>query len=65
MIPIARALIEAAPDRVIWSTDWPHPVSVTQPPNDADLLELLFSYVPDAADRQRVLVDNPARLFGF
>jgi predicted TIM-barrel fold metal-dependent hydrolase len=41
--------------------DWPHPVSVVEPPNDADLLE----FAPDTAERQRILVGNPARLFGF
>jgi predicted TIM-barrel fold metal-dependent hydrolase len=65
VLPIARAYIDAAPDRVIWASDWPHPVSTKQPPNDADLLELLYRYAPDAAERQRILVDNPAQLFGF
>lgn len=65
VLPIARRLVEAAPDRCIWGSDWPHPVSPKQPPNDADMLELLYRYVPDAATLQRVLVDNPARLFGF
>ena len=65
VIPIARAYIEAAPDRCVWATDWPHPVSVVQPPNDADLLELFYRYAPDASERQRILVDNPAKLFGF
>jgi predicted TIM-barrel fold metal-dependent hydrolase len=65
VIPIARAYIEAAPDRCVWASDWPHPVSVVQPPNDADLLELLYRYAPDAEERRRILVSNPARLFGF
>lgn len=65
VIPIARAYIEAAPDRCVWASDWPHPVSVVQPPNDAELLELFFRYAPDPAERQKILVDNPARLFGF
>lgn len=63
--PIARAYIEAAPDRCIWGSDWPHPVSVMQPPNDAELLELLYRYAPDAEERQRILVTNPAKLLGF
>src|SRR6185436_2099942 len=42
VIPIMRACIEAAPDRVVWASDWPHPVSTAQPPNEADLIELLF-----------------------
>jgi 2-pyrone-4,6-dicarboxylate lactonase len=65
VIPIMRALIEAAPDRVIWASDWPHPVSTVQPPNEADLIELLYRATHDDAERKRILVDNPARLFGF
>jgi 2-pyrone-4,6-dicarboxylate lactonase len=65
VIPIARAYIEAAPDRCVWASDWPHPVSVVQPPNDADLLELFYRYAPDQSERQKILVDNPAKLFGF
>jgi 2-pyrone-4,6-dicarboxylate lactonase len=65
VIPIARAYIEAAPDRVVWASDWPHPVSTKQPPNEADLLEFIFRCVPDAGERQKILVDNPAKLFGF
>jgi 2-pyrone-4,6-dicarboxylate lactonase len=63
--PIVRAYLEIAPDRVIWGSDWPHPVSTRQPPNEADLLEFLFRCVPEEAERRRILVDNPARLFGF
>jgi predicted TIM-barrel fold metal-dependent hydrolase len=64
VVPIMRALIEAAPDRVIWASDWPHPVSTTQPPNEADLVELLFR-ATDEGERQKILVENPARVFGF
>ena len=53
VIPIARAYIEAAPDRCVWASDWPHPVSVVQPPNDADLLELLYRYAPDEAELRK------------
>ena len=65
VIPIARAYIEAAPDRCVWASDWPHPVSVVQPPNDADLLELMYRYAPDEATLENTLVRNPAKLFGF
>ena len=65
LIPLARALIEAAPDRVVWASDWPHPVSKKQPPNEADLLELLYRFAPDQAILKKILVDNPAELFGF
>lgn len=65
LVPLARAYIEAAPDRIIWGSDWPHPVSVKQPPNDADLFELLLSYTQGADEVRKILVENPARLFGF
>jgi 2-pyrone-4,6-dicarboxylate lactonase len=63
-VPFARALIETAPDRVIWGTDWPHP-NVKFMPNDGDLVDLIPKFAPDAATRQKLLVDNPVRLFGF
>ncbi len=65
VIPLAQALIEAAPERVVWGSDWPHPISKKQPPNEADLLELLYRFAPDAATLKKILVDNPAKLFGF
>lgn len=66
-IPFARAVIAAAPDRVLWGSDWPHgntfePGTV---PNDGALLDLLAAIAPEADTRRRVLVDNPARLYGF
>jgi predicted TIM-barrel fold metal-dependent hydrolase len=64
-IAFARAFVEAAPDRVIWATDWPHVRFRRNMPNDADLIEMLYRYVPDAATRRKILVDNPARLYGF
>ena len=64
-VPFAQALIAAAPDRMLWGTDWPHPNIDGQMPNDGDLLDLLALYAPDAATRNRILVDNPARLYGF
>ncbi|HUC61202.1 MAG TPA: amidohydrolase family protein [Alphaproteobacteria bacterium] len=64
-IPFARALVEAAPGRLVWGTDWPH-VSEQKPmPNDGDLLDLLAEWVPDEATRNRILVENPMRLYGF
>jgi 2-pyrone-4,6-dicarboxylate lactonase len=65
VVTLARRLIKAAPERCIWGSDWPHPVSKTQPPNDADLLELLYRYAPDAETLEKILVQNPAKLFGF
>jgi 2-pyrone-4,6-dicarboxylate lactonase len=63
-IPFARALIEAAPDRVLWGTDWPHP-NVKHMPNDGDLVDLIPLMMPDAPTQKRILVENPARLYGF
>ena len=58
------ALVAAAPDRCVWGTDWPH--SQMQPAPEAGvLLDQFFEWVPDAAARQKVLVDNPAGLYGF
>jgi predicted TIM-barrel fold metal-dependent hydrolase len=65
VLPIARALIDAAPERCVWGSDWPHPVSKNPPPNDADLLELLYRYVRSERELQQILVDNPSRLFGY
>ena len=67
MVPFAQAVIAAAPDRVIWGTDWPHGNTFTpgRTPNEGDLLDLLAVIAPDQALRDRILVDNPARLFGF
>jgi predicted TIM-barrel fold metal-dependent hydrolase len=64
-IPFANALIEAAPERVLWGTDWPHPNISKDMPNDGELVDLMFRFCPDAELRQRLLVDNPARLYGF
>jgi 2-pyrone-4,6-dicarboxylate lactonase len=67
MVPFAQAVIAAATDRVIWGTDWPHGNTFTpgRTPNEGDLLDLLAVIAPDDATRTRILVDNPARLFGF
>ena len=61
---IAHALIDAAPDRVIWGSDYPY-LSNAHRVNSIDLFSLIAQWMPDAAMRQKVLVDNPARLFGF
>jgi predicted TIM-barrel fold metal-dependent hydrolase len=67
VIPYTIALAEVAPDRLIWGTDWPHgnifkPNSI---PNDGDLIDILPKLVPDAGILKKILVDNPAQLFGF
>ena len=75
--PLAKALIAANPDRIVWGTDWPHPHSEPMPGygkydvrpftqlDDARLLNQLPVWAPDAALRKKILVDNPARLYGF
>jgi predicted TIM-barrel fold metal-dependent hydrolase len=63
-VAYARTLIETAPDRVLWGTDWPHP-NVPYMPNDGDLIDLVPLYAPDEQHRRLLLVDNPARLFRF
>jgi 2-pyrone-4,6-dicarboxylate lactonase len=62
--PLAHALLEAAPDRCVWGTDWPHP-NASFMPNDGDLVDLLPAWIPDEALRRKVLVENPAQLYGF
>ncbi|NKE44842.1 amidohydrolase family protein [Roseomonas frigidaquae] len=62
--PLARALAAAAPERMVWGTNWPHP-NATTIPDDSALLDLLADWAPDAAQRRAILVDNPARLYGF
>lgn len=77
VVPLARALIAANEERVLWGTDWPHP-GTTPPPggkrtdvtpllqiDDGRLLNQLAVWAPDAAVRKKILVDNPARLYGF
>lgn len=63
--PLARALVAAAPDRIVWGTDWPHPGARALMPEDAVLADMLAIWVPDEAQRHKVLVSNPARLYGF
>ena len=61
----ARALIAAAPERVLWASDWPHPHVQIAMPNDGELMDMLSSWAPDMDVRRRILVDNPAALYGF
>ncbi len=65
VVPMAHALIEANPDRMVWATDWPHPNKYEVQPNDADLLEQLELWAPDPDMRRRILVDNPVDLYRF
>jgi predicted TIM-barrel fold metal-dependent hydrolase len=63
--PFVHALVAANPDRMLWASDWPHTTLTCAMPNDGDLVDLLPTWLPDAAVRQKILVDNPARLYGF
>lgn len=63
-VPFARDLATHAPERVVWGTDWPHP-NHNAVPNDGDLVDLIAEIAPDARTRRLMLVDNPAKLFGF
>jgi predicted TIM-barrel fold metal-dependent hydrolase len=63
--PIAQVLADAAPDRLIWGSDWPHVKLAREIPNDGDLVDLLTEWIPDPARRRQVLVDNPEKLYDF
>lgn len=63
-VPIAQAIVEAAPDRVLWGTDFPHP-NATHEADEADLVDLVPQIALDPMAQHRLLVDNPARLYGF
>ena len=67
VIPFARAVIAARPDRIIWGTDWPHSNNFTpgHTPNDGDLVDLLAAFASDEQTRKKILVENPAALYGF
>jgi D-galactarolactone isomerase len=63
---LARSLVRHAPERTLWASNWPHPSAPPDArPDDAALLDLLLDWAPDAATRRRILVDNPAELYGF
>ena len=62
---LAKILAKAAPDRAIWACNWPHPGSGERKPQDIWMLDMLLDWVPDKAARHKVLVDNPAKLYGF
>jgi 2-pyrone-4,6-dicarboxylate lactonase len=63
--PFAEALVQANPQRLLWGTDWPHVMVRGRMPNDADLCDAVLGWIADPALRQAMLVDNPARLYGF
>lgn len=61
---LAQAYVKAAPERMVWGSDWPHPTEKDKP-NGALLFDLLLQWAPDPATRQRILADNPQALYGF
>lgn len=63
---LAKALVKAAPERMLWASNWPHPQQPRDAmPDDADLLDLLLEWAPDETVRRRILADNPAELYAF
>ncbi len=63
---VAQAYVKAAPERLVWGSDWPHPTEQSKTlPDDALLFDLLAQWAPDEKVRNRILVDNPAKLYGF
>lgn len=64
-LPFVRKLVQAMPQRTLWGTDWPHPNVRGDMPDDGELVDMLFASCPESTLRQRVLVDNPATLYGF
>jgi predicted TIM-barrel fold metal-dependent hydrolase len=62
---LMQALLAAAPERLVWGSDWPHVMLRGDMPNDADLADLISRWLPDAAQRRQVLVDSPAILYDF
>ena len=63
---LARALVKRAPERVVWASNWPHPLATGHAmPDDAELLDLLLDWAPDEGMRNRILAANPAQLYGF
>jgi len=64
-LPLGQALVQAATDRLVWGSDWPHTTETPGTVNDADLVDLLQAWAGSEAAMDRILVDNPARLYGF
>ncbi|HIO39201.1 MAG TPA: hypothetical protein EYN27_09670 [Rhodospirillales bacterium] len=63
--PMAQALIEVAPDRIMWGTDWPHPNKYEVNPNDGDLVNAFGEWVTDESLRRKIMVDTPASFYRF
>ena len=65
MLAVVGAIVEARPDHVVWGSNWPHGGIAVPMPNDGDLLDFLLTSVPDETIRKQILVDNPAKLYGW
>jgi predicted TIM-barrel fold metal-dependent hydrolase len=63
--PMAHALIEAAPERIMWGTDWPHPNKYVANPNDGDLVDAFGDWVTDQTMRRKIMADTPAAFYRF
>jgi predicted TIM-barrel fold metal-dependent hydrolase len=63
--PLVKKLVEHAPNRLLWGSDWPHPQYFKPMPNDVALLDQMLDWVPDERTRNMIFVDNPAEIFGF
>lgn len=65
MLPMISRVVEARPDRVIWGSNWPHPICPVPMPNDGDLVDLIPLWLPDAEAQGLALVETPAKLYDF
>jgi len=65
MLPMIEKVVELRPDRILWGSNWPHPICPVPMPNDGDLVDLVLLWLPDHRTQQLALVDNPALLYGF
>ena len=64
-LPLGRALVQAAPERLVWGSDWPHTTEASGTVNDADLVDVLQAWCGSTAAMDRILVDNPTQIYGF
>ena len=65
MLPMIEKVVALRPDRILWGSNWPHPICPVAMPNDGDLVDLIPLWLPDTRTQQLALVDNPASLYGF
>jgi predicted TIM-barrel fold metal-dependent hydrolase len=65
MLPMIARVVAHRPDRIIWGSNWPHPICPVPMPNDGDIVDLIPLWLPDVDTQRQVLVDNPAALYGF